>query len=131
MIGVDTNVLVRLLVSDDLPQQRRALARITAARAAGEDVLLTTVVLAELAWVLESAYDYDRAAIGSAIGQLLSTEPFTCDATTEVRAALAAYASGKAGFSDHLIVALSAASGCRALVSFDRRLQREPLVEAP
>lgn len=131
MLAVDTNVLVRLLVSDDLPQQQAALARLKAARARGEEVLVTSVVLAELSWVLDAAYGYQRAAIASAIERLLSTDPFACRDRTEVRRALEWYGKGPADFADYLILALAVGQGSETLLSFDRKLRRHPLVEAP
>jgi predicted nucleic-acid-binding protein len=52
--AADTNVLVRLLVSDDLAQQRAVVARLAAVEGAGDGVLVPSIVLVEMCWVLES-----------------------------------------------------------------------------
>jgi len=131
VLAVDTNVIVRVLVGDDPVQQRAALARLRAVQAAGDGVLVGAVVLAEVAWVLGRAYGYDRAQITAALRGVLGTPPFVVSRRTEVLAALTAYEHGRADFSDYLILELARAEGCTKLLTFDRRLLREPACEAP
>ena len=51
MIGLDTNVLLRLFVEDDAGQSARARRHVDAATA-DEPCLINSVVLAEFAWAL-------------------------------------------------------------------------------
>jgi len=76
MIGLDTNVLVRYLTQDDRVQYEKTAAFIEAATDRGEQLLVNTVVLCELEWVLESAYNYSREEIAHAIEQILATAQF-------------------------------------------------------
>jgi predicted nucleic acid-binding protein len=73
MLAADTNVVVRLLVSDDLVQQSAALERLERARDQGEAVVITPVVLAEVAWVLDAVYGYARDDIAQAVRSVVST----------------------------------------------------------
>lgn len=63
MLAADTNVIVRLLLSDDLAQQRAVHRRLERVLAGGDSVAVSVVVLAELSWVLDSVYQYGRADI--------------------------------------------------------------------
>lgn len=131
MLAADTNVVVRLLVSDDLEQQEAVHRRLEAAGAAGEAVLVTPVVVAELAWVLESVYDYSRSEITRAVRAVVETPPFLCPERPDVLQALDLYGQGSAGFTDYLIFALAKAGGAEVLLTFDRRLLRNSSCERP
>ncbi len=131
MFAVDTNVVVRVLVGDDAAQQRAALTRLRRIREEGGVALLTSVVLAEVAWVLGSAYKYERPQITAALRGVLATPPFVVTQRAAVAAALNAYERGPGDFSDYLILELARAEGCDTLLTFDRRLLKHPACEAP
>jgi predicted nucleic acid-binding protein len=63
MIGIDTNVLVRHLVQDDLRQARAATQVITQRCTRDDPGFINRIVLCELVWVLESAYGYPKVTI--------------------------------------------------------------------
>ena len=131
MFAADTNVVVRVLVGDDARQQKSALARLHAIRADGDSVVVSHVVLAELSWVLNSAYGYKRSQIVSALRALLSTPPFVVPQRAEVLMAVNEYAKGTADFADYLILSLTRAEGSTTLLTFDRRLLKTPGCEVP
>lgn len=58
-IAVDTNILVRLFVADDLPQQAAALEILEAA----QSVAVPTTVFVETVWVLTRAYKLPAEAV--------------------------------------------------------------------
>ena len=70
MKGLDTNVLVRLLVADDETQARRVVNLLESAERVGESFFVSSLVLLELAWVLELAYDCTRAEVLEALERL-------------------------------------------------------------
>jgi predicted nucleic-acid-binding protein len=73
MIGIDTNVIVRLLVADDEKQTDAASRYLKQHCSSDDPALLSDIVLVECAWVLEDVYEYSRAQIGDAIDGLLAT----------------------------------------------------------
>ena len=73
MIGVDTNVIVRLLVADDEKQADEAARYLKTHCSSDDPALLSDIVLVECAWVLEDVYEYSRTQIGEAIDGLLAT----------------------------------------------------------
>jgi len=123
--GVDTNVLVRLLVDDDAAQAESAQQWLDAALAAGDEVFVPDIVLAELAWVLERAYHLPRQGIATAVGTLLALPGVRVRSAAEVKAALARYPTARAGLADLLLLAQARAAGCDVLATFDRELADE------
>ncbi len=63
MLGLDTNVLVRLLIEDDAAQTQRARNLVGAAVAQEEVVLVSLPVLLETEWVRRSRYGMPPEAI--------------------------------------------------------------------
>ncbi|MCC6623452.1 MAG: type II toxin-antitoxin system VapC family toxin [Deltaproteobacteria bacterium] len=131
MWAADTNVIVRLLVSDDRKQQRAVVRRLEEASRSGESVLVPDVVLAELSWVLDAAYGYERAQIADAIDLLSTSSPFVLESSEAVREAIRLYREGPADLADYLILCRAERLGATALVTFDRKLARHPFCQAP
>jgi predicted nucleic-acid-binding protein len=130
-MALDTNVLVRLLVSDDPVQALRAAESIDASAACFVPI---TVVL-ELEWVLRGAYKLPREAVISAFEGLLAIKQVHLEQEVLVRQALAWHRGGL-DFADALHLARS--EGCGALLSFDRQLAQlaaqldlQPGVQSP
>lgn len=126
MIGLDTNVLVRVLVDDGSPDVAKARAFVRARASAGDDFHIDAVVLAETVWVLETVFGYGRADIAAAIDALLANAAYVVDARVAVAAALAGFRATKADFSDCLIVARNAAAGCAGTASLDKAMRPLP-----
>jgi predicted nucleic-acid-binding protein len=59
MIGVDTNILLRLWLNDDPAQNRRIDALLAAHGGMPGSLQVTDVVVAEAVWTLKSAFDQD------------------------------------------------------------------------
>ncbi|MDQ2817115.1 MAG: type II toxin-antitoxin system VapC family toxin [Candidatus Eremiobacteraeota bacterium] len=121
MIGLDTNVLVRLLVRDDAKQALAAQALVEARCSPGEPGFINSVVLCELFWVLETAYRYQRRDISKAIGTLLRVSSLAVERADAVWAALKEYqqAAGT-DFADSLLSRINLEKGCAHTVTFDR-----------
>jgi predicted nucleic-acid-binding protein len=120
MLGVDTNVLVRLIVGDESTQHHQARALIELTRSQGERCRVDRVVLCELVWVLQRSYRYRRDIIVDAVDRLLRADDFLIDASREASLALADFRAGSADFADCLIARLNAEAGCRATATFDK-----------
>lgn len=123
MIALDTNVLVRVLVGDEPVQTKRA-ERAFVEHAKGDGVFVSLVVLAEVAWVLSGAYEWDRPTIHGRLSRLARTRGVICEELELVETALEEYRVGKADFADYVIVGRSRSAGAE-LITFDKRLARE------
>jgi predicted nucleic-acid-binding protein len=121
--GIDTNVLVRYLVQDEPGQGRKATAFITKKCSADAPGLINRIVLCEVVWVLERAYQYPRNRVAGALDKILRTSQFKIEDHQEVWAALREYQTG-GDFADALIAAINRRLGCEYTVTFDRRAGR-------
>lgn len=123
MIALDTNVLVRYLTRDDPAQHAKAAALIEAGVERDERFLVSTAVLCELVWVLESAYKYARAEIAGVMESILATAQFEIERPDDARHALDDFRRTKADFSDALIGRLHRSLGAGYTATFDRDLK--------
>ncbi|MBI1747664.1 MAG: type II toxin-antitoxin system VapC family toxin [Acidobacteria bacterium] len=123
MKGLDTNILVRYLVKDDRKQAERASAYIREATADGESCFINHVVIGELVWVLESAYEYGKNEIADVLEKILVTKQLEIEAKDIVRQAVQDYRRGRGDLADYLIGRSNQAQGCEVTASFDRALK--------
>ena len=123
MRGLDTNVLVRFLTADDPEQAEAALRLVEIADSTGERLHISTIVLAELVWVLQGGrYARSRVEVADALNALLDTTVFEIQDRDLVRRAVTAFRAGPADFSDYLIGEHDRRAGCTSTLTFDRRL---------
>ena len=122
MIGVDSNVLLRLLVDDDPAQHGKAVA-FFADRTAESPAYINLLVLAELVWLLDRRYGYSADRIATALERLLATADIVVEDHTLVTEAVAATGS-KVGLVDLLISAANRRAGASHTVTFDHNAAR-------
>ncbi len=124
MAAFDTNVIVRVLVGDD-PVQTRKAERAFVSHARAEGVFVSLVVLAEVAWVLAAAYEWDRAAIHERLSRVVRTSGVVIEELELVQRALDEFVAGKADLADYLILGKARSAAGRTLLTFDKKLARE------
>src|SRR6202035_4503596 len=73
MLGIDTNVVIRLIISDDAEQTRRARKLVEQALSHDEPVLVSLLVLLESEWVLRSRYGFNRESLLGIFRALLAS----------------------------------------------------------
>ncbi len=125
MIAFDTNVVVRLLLRDDVAQAKKA-EQAFVRHARGDGVFLPLVVLVETVWVLAYTYELARSQIHDHLRALTRTRGVVVDEADLVQESLDLYAAGNADFADYVILARAGQLGCDTLLTFDRRLAKEP-----
>lgn len=126
MIGLDTNVIIRLLVADDEKQADQAARYIKTHCSNDDPALLSDIVLVECAWVLEDIYEYSRTQIGEAIDGLLSTAQLRIADASAVGVALQRFRSSSADFADCLLGVKNVGAGCEHTATFDRKASKLP-----
>jgi predicted nucleic-acid-binding protein len=119
MIGLDTNVLVRYIMQDD-PRQSALATRLLESLSTESPGFVPLVSVVELAWVLSSAYELDRAQLVEAFEALLRTKEIVVDRAETVWKAVRVFQSGGADFADCLIERSASAAGCERTMTFDR-----------
>ena len=121
MIAIDTNVLLRVFVEDDMGQAHAASALVQAPERNGDPVLITPIVLLELVWTLRRAYDHTKADILSVLDQVCANAVIIVDDRNAVESAINMWRRGKVDFADYLIGALARERGARTTMTFDRK----------
>src|SRR5438045_6556370 len=104
MLGLDTNILVRLLIEDDAAQTRRARKLVDTAIAEEETVLVSLPVLLETEWVLRSRYEMPPETILGLFRAELEARELAFEDEAAVEEALFNWQDSQSGFSDCLIV---------------------------
>ncbi len=125
MIALDTNVLVRYLVGDDLRQAQVAAGlfqNLTTERPG----YISSPVVVELVWVLGKGYGLESGAIVAALAKLLEMPNLVVEDEDALRSATE---SGHGDFVDRLIHFIGERAGCESTVTFDRRFARLSGVE--
>ncbi len=118
MIGVDTNILLRLLTADDAAQHAVAL-RFFQDRSADNPAFVSAVTMAETIWVLRFRYRLPHADILDAVSGLLDTDDFIIEGREML--SVARESGLPALFTDFLVAQLGQRAGCSGTVTFDRR----------
>ena len=129
MIGIDTNILLRLWLDDAPAQNKKIDALLDAYGSAPASLLVTDVVLAEAVWTLRAAYDQDKAAQLTALRSLLDEVAFGFEDREAVVMAVELFELGVCGFSDCLVAAKHGRHGCAFTATFDRGMRHLPGVK--
>ncbi len=129
MIGIDTNILLRLWFNDDPAQSKRIDQLLAEHGGLPGSLLETDVVLAEAVWTLKSAFEQDKHAQLTAVRSLLEETAFAFEDREAVAAALTLFDSGSCGFADCLVVAEHARQGCEFTATVDRGMRKLPGVK--
>lgn len=126
MLGVDTNVLVRLLVRDDEAQFEKARKQIKREVASGRRVFVSQLVLLETEWVLRSRFSLPKSRIIEAISGLLDATDVRFEDEPAIEEALFIWKDNSADFANCLIGAQNRRLRCRATATFDVKAARLP-----
>jgi predicted nucleic-acid-binding protein len=118
MIGLDTNVLVRYIMQDDVKQSPKATALIESLDSE-QPGFITLVSVVELYWVLTSCYGLSGQQVKQALEALLRSKQIIVDRADQVLRALRVFDEGKADLADCLIERTAAVEGCKQTMTFD------------
>jgi predicted nucleic-acid-binding protein len=121
VIGVDTNILLRMYDRSDAAQAEAA-DRLVADKAGG--CLVNPIVLAEFAWTLDRTYKLDRESIAERVDRIVKSSEYVVAFPEAAMAALANFRNGSAGFADYLSAELNHSLGCETTYTFDRAAAR-------
>ena len=117
---LDTNVLVRHLTGDP-PDQAAAASRLLAK---ADQRLLADLILAEIAYVLESVYEAARPEVAVALRAILGFSTIDVIDRDLLHRAVEVYEHDRLGFAEAYLIAAAERSGVAAIVSFDRSIDR-------
>jgi predicted nucleic acid-binding protein len=122
---LDTNILVRH-VTGDPPE---LAARATRFLATAEDLLLPDLILAEVAYVLESFYETPRSQGAEILRSVLAFPAIQVVDAELLHRAVEVYDLDRLDFADAYLVASAERTGVATIVSFDRSIDRVGTVD--
>ncbi len=123
MIAIDTNILVRYLVNDDLAQAKAARELMESLTPERPGFICREVAI-EVVWVLERSYKFPHARIVAVLEQLAASNNIVIESSEDVATVAVAYEERRADFADLMILAASERANARPLYTFDRRFAR-------
>lgn len=119
LIAVDTNIVVRFLVSDDHPGQTKAATRLFTEH----QIVLSPTVLLETEWVLRGRFRFAAGQVGNALLHLLAIPTVHCLFKDAMVKAIHALQNG-CDFADAIHTSITGAPEVEAFVTFDRVFAR-------
>ena len=124
MIGLDTNVVIRYLVQDDVAQVRKANRLMEKVLTHDEPGFINLTTLCEIVWVLKRNYRLDKSGQVAVVDGLLTSKQLLVENVAVAWKALRAYETGSADFSDAIIAYTNAAHECEYTVTFDKQASK-------
>lgn len=128
MIGLDTDVLVRLLTADE-PVQLKAASRLLAAHD-GEPgaFFINDTVLVEPIWVLRRLCGFEPGESLTAVKSLLDNDAFTFEDRERLGRAVGSCSDQPRDFADTMIALKNAAAGYASTATFGKAMRGLPRV---
>jgi predicted nucleic acid-binding protein len=117
---VDTNILVRHLTGDPPELAARATRYLSTA----DELLLPDLILAEVAYVLESFYEAPRAQVATTLRAVLAYPAIRVVDADLLQRAVEVYEIHRLDFADAYLVASAERTGIGVIASFDRSIDR-------
>lgn len=120
MTGLDTNVVVRYIVQDDIAQSSRATALIESLSEESPG-FLSMVAIVELTWVIQGCYGASKEETIAILDKLLRLKTLRVENMEVVSRALRAYSASNADFADCLIERSGSHARCTRTMTFDAK----------
>src|SRR5262245_51431869 len=118
---VDTNIFLRFLTNDDPTKAKKAEQLFKAAVDGRKRLRTSLLVIAEIAWTLESFYELPKQDIADKIAIILNTPNLVCPEAALIRRALDLYASLNIDFVDAYHAFYLKDESIRQIASYDRK----------
>lgn len=117
---LDTNVLVRHVTGDPPEMAARATRYLQSAR----DLLLPDLIVAEVAYVLESFYQAPRSQVATILRSVIAFPAILVVDRELLQRTIEVYEVDRLDFADAYLVAVAERTGVGVIVSFDRSIDR-------
>ena len=119
MIGVDTNVLIRLFVNDH-PEQHASANAFFAARTPDDAVFVSLATTMEFVWVLTRSYKRPQDEALGLLKIVLSSRDAVVEMAEVVAGAVETALDTKGDYSDVIIAQAGRRAGSSRTVTFDK-----------
>ncbi|MEN0000135.1 MAG: PIN domain-containing protein [Pseudomonadota bacterium] len=123
LIGIDTNIVVRLLAKDEATQFDSCVRLVKEARTSSP-LMINPLVAAEAVWTLERGLKMPLSLARSSVARLLDTKEFEVPTNLSTGDWGLWFGDTHPGFFDVVIASTNEASGCEFTYTFDKRAAR-------
>ena len=127
-VGLDTSVVLRLLLGQPADQAQRAVAFLEAVARRGDHAVVSDLVVAEAYFALQYHYDVPKKDALAALRRMLADGEIEAQGVAIEVLALEGLASAKPGFVDRLIQSAYISSG-GSMASFEKAAGKLDSVE--
>jgi len=129
MKGVDTNILIRFLIGDDEQQAKKVYKIFKKVESEKKELFVPMLVVLELIWVLESAYEISRDGILDSIGDLLLMPILKFENQSALQQFILSAQGSRYDLPDLLIAHSAKINGCETVLTFDKKASKFNLFE--
>ena len=130
MIFLDTNIFLRFYLRDAEDKAKRCKNLLQDVASGKERAMTSTMVIAEIVWVLERTYQRSRKEVTDFVMSLLALPHLVLKERRLVKAGIASYADQNIDFIDAYNAALMSSKGVTIIYTYDRHFARVPSVQA-
>jgi predicted nucleic-acid-binding protein len=120
MIGIDTNIMLRVLLDED-PIQSLQARKLLSNLSESNPGYVSVTVLSEIYWVLFNRYNVPKAELILTIRTMLNLPAFEFESFEAVLRALDRFANANVDFPDVLLVERNLDFGCSKTYTFDKK----------
>ncbi len=121
MIAIDTNILVRVFI-DDLNSTQVKKSRDLVKKA--KHVFLSEIVLIEMVWVLNRAYNLSKQQILVILQEIYENSAFVVEREKNFLEALMLFKEYNADFSDCMILVAARTANIKDFYTFDEKFAK-------
>jgi predicted nucleic-acid-binding protein len=129
MKGVDTNILIRFLIGDDEQQTKKVYRIFKKIESEKKELFVPLLVILELIWVLESAYEISRDEILDSISDFLLMPILKFEHQSALQQFILSAQGSRYDLSDLLIAHSARINGCETVITFDKKASKFNLFE--
>ncbi len=129
MKSLDTNVIIRFLVNDDKKQAQAVKSLFLKVEEKQESFFVTSTVMLEMIYVLDSVYDYERAEIIDAIESMLLMKILVFENPEAIGHLVNSGKKTGIELEDLFIGLCAKENNCTTTLTFDRKAARSNLFE--
>ncbi len=123
---LDANIILRYLTLDSALKARKCEILFQRVASGREALFTSTLVIAEVVWVLEKAYKLPKTEITGLIQRILNTPHIECDEKDVLMAAAGLYSLKNIDFIDVYNAIVMEARKIEAVYSYDTHFDRIP-----
>jgi len=127
MKGLDTNILIRFLVKDDLKQAEKVFTLFKQAESKRQNFFVSNFTVIETVWVLSKLYECKNKDISNAFNVLLSIPIINFESENLLKKFIIIAEKTTLDLADLLIGLSGSYNNCKETITFDKKAAKSDL----